>query len=134
MTFGGPPAGLVAELPADVRAAFVRVFPTALSGPDPLRRQLAAHRDEIEAAAARNEFLDGAAARAISERLARLLDDWNAMPPAHRAVVQAAVAYYALRDDAEDDLDSVLGLEDDVAVVNACLRHLGLGTLVIAAP
>jgi uncharacterized membrane protein YkvA (DUF1232 family) len=131
VTEHAPPAALLAELGDAERLAFARVFATAPSTPQDLRAQLSAHGQEITAAAARNEFLDTRAASAIACRLSDLLDEWDALTSAHRAVLHAAVAYYVLREDAEDDLDSVLGFEDDVAVVNACLRFLGREPLTI---
>ena len=48
-------------------------------------------------------------------------------PDAERLAIQAAVRYFVLEDDAESDLNSVIGLDDDAEVVNAVLRHLGHG-------
>ncbi len=42
-----------------------------------------------------------------------------------RRLVQAAVRYFIIEDDADSDLDSILGLDDDAQVVNAVLKHLG---------
>lgn len=46
-------------------------------------------------------------------------------PESERRLVQAAVRYFIIEEDADSDLDSILGLDDDAQVVNAVLKHLG---------
>lgn len=126
-----PPSEILDQLGAAERIAFARVFAAPASRPQELAARLAAHGQEIAEAAARNEFLDTRAAGVIAHALTAALDDWDRLAPAQMEVLQAAVGYFVLREDAEDDLDSVLGFEDDVAVVNACLRFLGRESLSI---
>ena len=42
-----------------------------------------------------------------------------------RRLIQAAVRYFVIEDDADSDLDSSLGLDDDAEVLNAVMKHLG---------
>jgi len=45
-------------------------------------------------------------------------------PEDERRLVQAAVRYFIIEDDAESDLDSILGLDDDAQVINAVMKRL----------
>ncbi|MEM9693857.1 MAG: hypothetical protein AAGA56_15020 [Myxococcota bacterium] len=56
------------------------------------------------------------------ELLGSLQDD---TPEQTRRLVQAAVRYFVIEDDADRDLDSILGLDDDAEVLNAVVAHLG---------
>jgi hypothetical protein len=49
-------------------------------------------------------------------------------------MVQAAVRYFLIEDDADGDLDSILGLDDDADVMNAVLRHLGYDDWQVPVP
>ncbi|MBW2454088.1 MAG: hypothetical protein JRI68_06245 [Deltaproteobacteria bacterium] len=87
-------------------------------------------RDYQHALAKRSQWtdddVDPALARDLAEASLRLLgtlsDD---TPESTRRLIQAAVRYFIIEDDADGDLDSILGLDDDAEVVNAVLRHLG---------
>jgi len=87
-------------------------------------------RDYQHALAKRSQWndddVDPALARGLAEASLRLLgtlsDD---TPEPTRRLIQAAVRYFVIEDDADSDLDSILGLDDDAEVVNAVLRHLG---------
>lgn len=87
-------------------------------------------RDYQHALAKRSQWtdddVDPALARGLAEASLRMLgtlsDD---TPESTRRLVQAAVRYFVIEDDADSDLDSILGLDDDAEVINAVLRHLG---------
>ena len=66
--------------------------------------------------------LGNALADASMKLLTTLRDD---TPEERRVAIQAAVRYFVIEDDADSDLDSILGLDDDAEVVNAVLKHLG---------
>ena len=61
-------------------------------------------------------------AEASLRLLGTLKDD---SPESTRRLVQAAVRYFVIEEDADSDLDSILGLDDDAEVLNAVLRKLG---------
>ncbi|MEM1033222.1 MAG: hypothetical protein AAF928_15520 [Myxococcota bacterium] len=70
--------------------------------------------------------VDRQLARALADRCLQLLGTLHDDSPDHeRRLVQAAVRYFLIEDDAEADLDSILGLDDDARVLNAVLTHLG---------
>ena len=80
-----------------------------------------------------NELLDASLGEALDGTCRALLDlvDAGAEEPTLR-LVQATVRYFVAEDDAEPDRDSMWGLDDDAAVCNAIVRHLGREDLVVA--
>ena len=74
----------------------------------------------------RDPDVDATLARELVVACRRLLDTLSKQTPPHtQHMVQAAVRYFIIEDDAEADLDSILGLDDDAEVVNAVLQKLG---------
>lgn len=71
-----------------------------------------------------NEFIDLHLAERVAEACLELLASEPADPDA-RAVIQAAARYFLVRSDADHDLDSLFGFEDDAVVINAALKYLG---------
>ncbi len=70
--------------------------------------------------------VDPTLANSLAEACLRLLGTLNdSSPESTRQLVQAAVRYFVIEDDADGDLDSILGLDDDAEVVNAVLSKLG---------
>ena len=85
-----------------------------------------------QAIAQRSEWTDAdvdpALARALAEASSRLLSTMTSdTPETTRVLVQAAVRYFLIEEDADSDLDSILGLDDDAEVMNAVLTKLGHG-------
>jgi uncharacterized membrane protein YkvA (DUF1232 family) len=79
--------------------------------------------------------IDPTLANALSEATLRLLGTLTERTPeTTRRMVQAAVRYFVIEDDADGDLDSILGLDDDAEVLNAVLTKLGYGDWVVAIP
>ncbi len=122
---------MLQSLPSEARGAFAALWSQSPAEVSALHRTVSAHRAEVEAAAAKNEFLDTTLSEAIATGFDAVLAGWAELPPTARAAMAAAVAYYALSEDAEDDLDSVLGFEDDAHVFNACARFIGRADLCI---
>ncbi|HEU4583695.1 MAG TPA: sigma factor-like helix-turn-helix DNA-binding protein [Polyangiaceae bacterium] len=118
-------AGRVQGLPAAARQHFEELLLRPLQSREQLLEQAKAHLAEIEAASHQNEFIDVSLAQALVERMARLLEQVEALSPVTRRIAQAAVLYFISPEDAEDDFD-LGGLEDDEAVLSAVLAHLEL--------
>ncbi len=69
---------------------------------------------------------------ATTQRLLGTLDETT--PERTRRLVQAAVRYLVVEDDADGDLDSILGLDDDAEVLNAVLVQLGRAAWTVPIP
>lgn len=71
--------------------------------------------------------------RSVAGGLCALLNSLNHRdtPDTARNAVYAAARYFALHDDGNPDLDSVVGFHDDAEVLNAVARYLGRQDLVI---
>ncbi len=75
----------------------------------------------------RDDDVDPALAQALCDASIRLLGSLNDNSPESTVrLIQAAVQYFVLEDDADGDLDSILGLDDDAQVMNAVIDKLGL--------
>lgn len=84
-----------------------------------------AHLKKIRSILARNEFLDLALAERTTNALLALLNDYPKYPDPHRALVVGAARYFVMDQDAENDLHSLLGFDDDAAVLNFVLDAIG---------
>jgi uncharacterized membrane protein YkvA (DUF1232 family) len=74
----------------------------------------------------RDDDVDPALANGLAEATIKLLGTLgDETPERTRRMVQAAVRYFVIEHDADGDMDSILGLDDDADVVNAVLRALG---------
>ena len=74
-------------------------------------------------------------AKSLAEASLRLLGTLNEKTPeTTRRLVQAAVRYFIIEDDADSDLDSILGLDDDAEVMNAVLKKLGHDKWLVDVP
>jgi hypothetical protein len=115
------------HLPWDTRVTYARLLtelrPTRR---DQLAARVGTYLSQLEAASGENEFLDLRIARALGSSLLELIAK---CPAQHEAHLQAAVAYFVHADDAEHDLDSVVGFDDDLGVYNAVCDHVGLPEL-----
>lgn len=116
---------IVAELPEEARASFARILGSAVRSPVGLREQLPHYLQAIERAAARGGPLP-AVGRAIASDCEALLDAWDGLEESGQRLARAAVEYFLLCRDGDDDLASPEGLDDDAAVVSAVRRHLGV--------
>lgn len=92
-----------------------------------LYQQLSAYEAELnQRRRSRDPDVDATLARELMVACRHLLDTLSEDTAEDtRHMVQAAVRYFIIEDDAEADLNSILGLDDDAEVVNAVLTHLG---------
>lgn len=122
---------LLAGLPRAASSHFERLLDETPRTFAELRAELDDHVVQIQSASGANEFLDAALALAIASSCRALLEHTETGSGHERALAQAAVRYFVLDDDADHDLESVCGLDDDAMVCNAVARELGREDLVI---
>lgn len=122
-----------ATVPSEARDLFAELLREPLRTTGSLRLELEAHLQAIALAKAENEFIDVELANRLGTVSRGLLDEADERDDVDiKRLVQAAVRYFILDDDAEPDLDSVCGLDDDAEVCNAVARYLGRDDLVTA--
>lgn len=112
-------------LPEAARASFARILGNAVRSPTGLREQLPHYLQAIERAASRGGP-PLAVGRAIAVDCEALLDAWDRLDEAGQRLARAAVEYFLLCRDGDDDLATPEGLDDDAAVVSAVRSHLGV--------
>lgn len=70
-------------------------------------------------------------AEAIVKVFERVVSTWNQIPDIAKPWLCGSMRYFASFEDEIHDFDSILGFEDDVEVLNACLRLAQLESLLI---
>ena len=67
-----------------------------------------------------------------TSRIKSAVQRWGEVGEEARPYIKGALGYYIADDDAAGDLESAAGFDDDLEVVNACLRFAGLDDLVVS--
>ena len=96
-----------------------------------LRHLIENHLAKTTTAHALSKLVDLGLAKRIADACLALLDEWPALPEAHKAHLQHAVLYFADEDDDEDDFDSIIGFDDDAEVLNQACIAIGRPDLTI---
>jgi uncharacterized membrane protein YkvA (DUF1232 family) len=123
------------QLPADTRHTMQRLLAQPVVPLDSLRLNVQQYMQLVYHAATIHEFIDVATAERLAETSYALLDSVAPQAPGDtRALIQAAVRYFLVSEDADDDLASISGFDDDVAVMNAVTQMLGRPDLQIPIP
>lgn len=86
----------------------------------------------VKVRASEYEFVQADLAERIATNLITVIEDGGSLSDAARATVRAAVTYFVASHDAEDDLLSPIGFEDDAFVVNEALTLIGRADLVVS--
>ena len=83
------------------------------------------HTSQVRLALQTNEFLDILTVEKIANRLIALLQEIEKYQKAKQHLIVGAAMYFVRNNDAQADMDSLLGFDDDVAVLNYVLVELG---------
>ena len=123
-------ASQLSQLSPEVRGILDRLSEEALVPLSVLAGELAAYTNELERQAKSIEFYDLRTAKRAATLCHKLLAALPAEPNAqqHR-LVQLAIGYFVLAEDAQDDNYSLVGFDDDLKVIEAVMAELELGHL-----
>jgi uncharacterized membrane protein YkvA (DUF1232 family) len=90
------------------------------------------HLDHVRANA--GPSTDVETAELVADAATKLLAFSLDLDRRERALVRGAVEYFILNDDASDDLEDVLGFDDDARVLNSVLDRIGRADLKVRLP
>lgn len=127
-------AGTLEGIPASAESTFERLLRTPEREPDVLRRSVDRYLEAIIEAAQTRTHLDIPLARAIASSCHALIDGLLDADGVDRRRIVAAVEYFLLPRDGEDDLAYADGLDDDAMVVSAVATVLGRPELCVPVP
>lgn len=122
---------ILADIPEGARATYQRLLELDPRDAPTLRRSIDLYVQTIDQVAAENPVVNQALGHAIARSCRAFLDLLPGTTPADRRAVIAAVEYFLLPRDGDDDLASEDGLDDDALVVSAVARRLGRDDLVV---
>ncbi|MDZ7697743.1 MAG: DEAD/DEAH box helicase [Deltaproteobacteria bacterium] len=89
------------------------------------------HLEKIREVCLENTFINVDLAETIYAVFQEIARDWDRIPGFARPWCAGMMRYFATVEDEENDFSSPIGFEDDVEVVNACLRLAGRENLCI---
>ncbi|MCM8543419.1 MAG: hypothetical protein NE328_24330 [Lentisphaeraceae bacterium] len=124
--------GIKKELPEDYHKALLRCVEKCKNFPEAyLFSACEKHVKDAEVAFKSNPVVDFETAQKLSKAFAGLKTIWDDISEEGQICLKAAMYYYALDEDDEPDLESMLGFDDDVAIANACIRAAGKDAFII---
>jgi hypothetical protein len=94
-----------------------------------LRLRVTGHLARIEESATDASLTDIDTARQVATVLGQLLDEPDLFDAECRALIRGAVEYFVLTGDGQDDVDDIVGFDDDARITNAVLEALGRADL-----
>lgn len=94
-----------------------------------LQRAAQRHLQDTAQARGQNLLVNLRLARAIGDTIHEVVSGWEALTPGARNWLAGAILYFASTGDEEPDFTSPIGFEDDVEVLNTCLRFARLDHL-----
>lgn len=91
-----------------------------------LREILSLYLDQVRQLQEEHPFIDLDLVERIGVACSALLDLYGDLEEPARAAVVGAIRYFVIEEDAEGDLDSIVGFDDDARVVNWVINRFGL--------
>lgn len=122
---------ILQEIPESARATYGRLLGLGPRDAWALRKAIDLYVQTIDEVAKDNPVVNQKRGHAIAKSCHALLDLLPGTEPSQRSMVIAAVEYFLLPRDGDDDLASADGLDDDAEVVSAVARRLGRDDLVV---
>jgi uncharacterized membrane protein YkvA (DUF1232 family) len=112
-------------IPREARLLWKKLLEEPRVSDAALRREVEDYAKLIEKVAREKEFFDKTTATRLAALSLRLLGAWAELDGEQQRLAQAAIRYFVLSEDGDDDFESPTGFDDDHAVMTAVLRHLG---------
>lgn len=106
--------------------------PTSVEDLVALRTALADHLALVSATADEHQHVQADLARDLVASFTTVIDEVD-MDDDGRSLLRSAIDYFLQPHDAEDDLASPIGLEDDAFIANTVFERLGRDDLVVSA-
>ncbi len=126
---------LLSSLGPEVAAIVQRLAAEPLLPPERLAVAVDGYLASVHAAHDGEPDVDLELAAAIAASAHRLIELIGPSTPERpRRLIQAAVRYFILEEDAEPDTGSVVGFDDDALVLNAVILHIGHDELLVPIP
>lgn len=127
-------AGTLEGIPPSAVSTFERLLRVVPRDADALRRSVDRYLETIIEAARTRTHLDTKLAAAIATSCHGLIDELPTASAQQRRRIVAAVEYFLLPRDGEDDLAYIDGLDDDAMVITAVASALGCSELCVPVP
>ncbi len=121
-------------IPPSAASTYERLLRAPERAPEALRRSVDRYLETILEAAQTRTHLDTDLAKRITKACHGLIDLLPGAVPDHKRHIVAAVEYFLLPRDGEDDLAYADGLDDDAMVVTAVANALGRPDLHVPVP
>ncbi len=117
------------SIPREARGLWSKLLEEPMRSEAELLHEVEAYAKLIEKVGLEQEFFDQTTARQLTHVSLRLLETWDELDDEGRRLGQAAIRYFVLSEDGDDDFESPTGFDDDAAVMAAVLRHVGRESL-----
>ena len=119
-------------IPSVARPLVDEIASEPLRSVDDLREEVKTYMKVVTTAAISNPVVDTNTAAQLEVGCLALLDHLEGQPDGVcHLLVQVACRYFILEEDAEGDLDSAIGFDDDAEVYNAVCQYLGRPDLLV---
>jgi len=83
------------------------------------------HLAKVRRAHSKNIFINFKLAKEIFNTFQIVTDQWDSIPGHSHPWLKGMIRYFSLSTDLESDFTSPIGFDDDVEIMNACLRLAG---------
>jgi hypothetical protein len=108
-----------------VRDALTRLFDGGASPALDLAQAVSDHLHRVRAAASTNPFVDLATAERVAAAWLEQLVGYDSLADEQRVWISAGCRYFAECQDGEADLESIVGFDDDLEVLDHVLARIG---------
>lgn len=112
------------------RAAVEKLLAEPLLGTAVLAHRVKDYAGELAKHTGRIEIVDHWTGNLIAWKCLALLEKLDGADEESQRLIQTAVLYFVEQSDAEDDLTSAVGFDDDLEVVDVIARELGFVEIV----